>query len=85
MNKEQVLENLRNCVEKDLKIKIKDNNQDLIGQKVIDSFCMLLLITFIKSKFGVQLDTKKLDFDAFTSLNTLADIILKEMKAGSPA
>ena len=80
MTKQQIVAKLRACVESDLKIKIKSDDQDLVGEKVLDSFCMLLLITFIKKEFGVQLNVDKLDFDAFNSLNTLAELILKETK-----
>ena len=33
---------------------------------------------YINENFGIQLNMDKLDFDAFTSLNTLADLVLAE-------
>ena len=42
---------------------------------------MMLVITFVQDDMGIQLDMDKLDFDAFTSLNTFADLVLEAAKA----
>jgi len=39
---------------------------------------MTLIISFVNDEMGVVLDMETLDFDAFTSLNTLADLIEAE-------
>lgn len=45
----------------------------------LDSFTMMLVITFINSELGVRLDLDKMDFDAFMSLDTLLDLIQASM------
>lgn len=47
----------------------------LDAQLDLDSFTMMLVITFVNSELGVHLDLDKIDFDAFMSIDTLLDLI----------
>lgn len=46
----------------------------------IDSFTMMLVITYVKETMGVKLDVSRLDFDSFKSLHVFTDIVLKHME-----
>ena len=72
MEKSEVLKELKNLIEGQTEKKIKDENQDID----IDSFTMMLVITFAHQKLNIKLDMEKLDFDQFKSLNDLADVII---------
>ena len=72
MEKSEVLKELKNLIEGQTEKKIKDENQDID----IDSFTMMLVITFADQKLNIKLDMNKLDFDQFKSLNDLADVII---------
>ena len=72
MEKSEVLKELKNLIEEQTEKKIKDENQDID----IDSFTMMLVITFAHQKLNIKLDMDKLDFDQFKSLNDLADVII---------
>ena len=71
MKRSDVIEKLKNLIEEEREITIDANNQKLD----IDSFTMTLIISSVNDEFGVTLDMETLDFDAFTSLNTLADLV----------
>ena len=72
MEKSEVIKELKNLIEGQTEEKIKDENQDID----IDSFTMMLVITFADQKLNIKLDMDKLDFDQFKSLNDLADVII---------
>ena len=72
MEKSEVLKELKNLIEGQTEKEIKDENQDID----IDSFTMMLVITFAHQKLNIKLDMDKLDFDQFKSLNDLADVII---------
>ena len=72
MEKSEVLKELKNLIEGQTEKKIKDENQDID----IDSFTMMLVITFAHQKLNIKLDMDKLDFDQFKSINDLADVII---------
>ena len=72
MEKSEVLKELKNLIEGQTEKKIKDENQDID----IDSFTMMLVITFTHQKLNIKLDMDKLDFDQFKTLNDLADVII---------
>ena len=74
MKRSDVIEKLKNLIEEEREITIVDNDQKLD----IDSFTMTLIISFVNDEIGVVLDMETLDFDAFTSLNTLANLIETE-------
>ena len=77
LNREEVKSKVRALIESELKIKIAGDDQDLLGTDTIDSYTMMLLIAFIKKEFGVELDVEKMDFDAFGSINTIADLVTR--------
>jgi len=74
MKRSDVIEKLKNLIEEEREITIDANDQKLD----IDSFTMTLIISSVNDEFGVTLDMGTLDFDAFTSLNTLADLVEAE-------
>ena len=74
MKRADVIEKLKNLIEEEREITIDANDQKLD----IDSFTMTLIISSVNDEFGVTLDMETLDFDAFTSLNTLADLVEAE-------
>ena len=74
MKRPDVVEKLKNLIEQEREIIIDNDDQKLD----IDSFTMTLIISFVNDEMGVVLDMETLDFDAFTSLNTLADLIEAE-------
>ena len=74
MNRETVTEKLKTFMETECNIPIESDDKELD----IDSFNMMLIITYVDSDLGITLDMDRLDFDAFTSLNTLTDLVLSE-------
>ena len=76
MEKAEIADRLKQLIEEDIQKKIDGHDQKLD----LDSYTMMLTITFVKEELGIELDMDTLDFDAFTSLNTLADLVLD--KAG---
>ncbi len=77
MNRAEIIAGLKDLIESQTRINIEDENQQLD----IDSFTMMLTISYLKEEAKVQLDMDELDFDAFASLATLAD--MAENKTGS--
>ena len=77
MNRAEIVAGLKDLIESQTRINIEDENQQLD----IDSFTMMLTISYLKEEAKVQLDMDELDFDAFASLATLAD--MAENKNGS--
>mgnify|MGYP006113367553 FL=1 len=73
MEKNEIISQLKTLIEDQTEKKIKDENENLD----IDSFTMMLVITFADQKLNVKLDMETLDFDQFKSLNDLATVILK--------
>ena len=74
LKKTEITEQLKKLIEDEREITINDDDEKLD----IDSFTMMLVILYVKDHLGIQLNMDKLDFDAFTSLNTLAEMILAE-------
>jgi len=72
MEKKEITSKLKEIIEKQTEKKIKDEFEDID----IDSFTMMLVITFADQDLGVKLDMEKLDFDKFKSLNDLAQVII---------
>ena len=70
----EISRQLKKLIESEREITINSDDEKLD----IDSFTMMLVIMYVKETFGVQLNMEKLDFDAFNSLNTLADLVLTE-------
>lgn len=69
----------RSAIATKLKAMIEDQKHvtipSLDARLDLDSFTMMMVITFIDSEIGVRLDLDKVDFDAFMSLDTLLDLI----------
>ena len=74
LEKHHIVSKLKNLIEDHCEINIKDPDDRLD----LDSFTMTLIIAFVEDEMCVQLDMETLDFDAFTSLNTLANLICVE-------
>ena len=77
MDKREIATKLKEMIESLDEITIEGNGQELD----IDSFTMMMIITFIAEEMDVQLDMDSLDFDAFTSIDTLTDLVLAESVA----
>ena len=73
MDKNEIISQLKTLIEDQTEKKIKDENENID----IDSFTMMLVITFADQKLNVKLDMETLDFDQFKTLNDLADVIIK--------
>jgi acyl carrier protein len=63
---------LKSLIEETLEIEIK-NNEEIID---IDSYTMMLIITYADEKYNVQLDMETLDFDQFNSINSLTNLFM---------
>ena len=72
MDQNQIAQKLKTIIEKQTEKTIKDEFVDID----IDSFTMMLVITFADQELGVRLDMEQLDFDKFKSLNDLAKVII---------
>tara|TARA_B110001452_G_scaffold208356_1_gene178604 strand:+ start:1131 stop:1358 length:228 start_codon:yes stop_codon:yes gene_type:complete len=73
MEKNEIISQLKTLIEDQTEKQIKDENENID----IDSFTMMLVITFADQKLNVKLDMETLDFDQFKTLNDLADVIIK--------
>lgn len=71
MDKGDLIDGLRELIERELKIQITSDSQELD----LDSFTMMMVILFIEERTGVQLNMDELDFDAFTSLASLTSLV----------
>ncbi|PPR48190.1 MAG: hypothetical protein CFH23_00403 [Alphaproteobacteria bacterium MarineAlpha6_Bin1] len=76
MKKEQIITQLKELIEEQTEKRINNNDEDIN----IDSFTMMLVITFADQKLNIKLDMDTLDFDKFKSLNDLANLILTNKK-----
>ena len=76
MQREQVITQLKELIEEQTEKKINSPDENID----IDSFTMMLVITFADQDLNVKLDMDTLDFDKFKSLDDLADIILSNKK-----
>ena len=76
MEKNEIIGQLKELIERQTEKKIKSPDENID----IDSFTMMLVITFADQKLKVKLDMDTLDFDKFKSLNDLANIILINKK-----
>ena len=74
MERTEVTTKLKELIETETKTTIGSDDQELD----IDSVMMMMTITFIDEQFNIALDMDELDFDAFTSLGTLADLVMNK-------
>ena len=72
MQKLEIISRLKELIEGQTEKKIESPDEVID----IDSFTMMLVITFAHQKLNIKLDMEKLDFDQFKSLNDLADVII---------
>lgn len=79
MQKSDVIAKLKDLIEQTNDMVIADADEELD----IDSFTMMLIITFSKEELGVELDLDRIDFDAFKSLGVLADIVLAHAESNA--
>ena len=76
MKKEQIITQLKELIEEQTEKRINNNDEDIN----IDSFTMMLVITFADQKLNIKLDMDTLDFDKFKSLNDLVNLNLTNKK-----
>ena len=76
MKKNEIIGQLKELIERQTEKKIKSPDENID----IDSFTMMLVITFVDQKLKVKLDMDTLDFDKFKSLNDLANLVLTNKK-----
>jgi len=77
MTKDELIAQLRGIIEAETERNISSPTEELD----IDSFTMMLVITYADDELSVQLDMDSLDFDAFTSLDSLSNLILEHQSA----
>lgn len=77
LDKQEIIQKIKKVIEDEKEINIESSDQQLD----IDSFTMMLIIMFVKDELEIQLDMEKLDFDAFLSLDSIADLILATANA----
>ena len=73
MERQEVATKLKNLIEDQSEIVIGNIDDELD----IDSYMMMLIITYVDEELGVRLDMDELDFDNFKSLNTFTDLVMK--------
>ena len=73
MEREDVASKLKYLIEEQSELVISNNDDQLD----IDSYMMMLIITYVDEEMGVRLDMDQLDFDDFKSLNTFTDLVIK--------
>ncbi len=71
MTRDAMAEKLKAMIEEQKQVQVPSLDAPLD----LDSFMMMLVITFIDTELGVQLDLDKMDFDVFMSINTLLDLV----------
>ena len=74
MDRSEITAKLKGMIEEMNEVTIKDADEDLD----IDSFTMMMVISFVDEEMKIKLDMETLDFDAFTSLDTLTDLVLAQ-------
>jgi acyl carrier protein len=74
MNREQTAAKLKAMIEEQAEIKISSLDQTID----LDSFNMMMVITFVKEELGVELDLDKFDFDVFQSVNSFVDLVMQQ-------
>ncbi len=77
MTKDELIAQLKDIIEAETEQSISNPTEELD----IDSFTMMLVITYADDELSVQLDMDSLDFDAFTSLESLSNLILEQKAA----
>lgn len=73
MDKQEIGSKLKKLIEEHSEIVISNDDDKLD----IDSYTMMLIISYVDEELGVSLNMDELDFDDFKSLNTFTDLVLK--------
>ena len=76
MEKSEIINQIKKVIEKQMEIKINNPDENID----IDSFTMMLVITFADKELKVKLDMENLDFDKLKSLNIIAETIMQNKK-----
>ena len=76
MENSEIVNQIKTVIEKQMEKSIKSSDEDID----IDSFTMMLVITFADQKLNTKLDMETLDFDKLKSLNDIAETIMKNKK-----
>jgi acyl carrier protein len=58
-----------------------DDNTDLQGTGILDSFSTLSLVAFIDDTFHVQLDPVDINAESFKSVTTIAELVASKLNA----
>ena len=64
----------------DLHLKVEEIEDDAVlleGGLGLDSVVLVELISFLETRFGIQLDDQSLDAESFENLSALADMVLR--------
>ena len=77
MDRSDISAKLKAFLETECKVAVPAADSDLN----IDSFNMVLIITYAGEELGADLNIDRLNSDAFMSLDSLTDLIVKETSA----
>lgn len=58
-----------------------DDDTDLQGTGILDSFSTLSLVSFIDDTFRVQLDPVDINAETFKSVTTIAELVVNKLQA----
>ena len=74
MTREEVAGKIKAMIEEQGEITIASTAETLD----IDSYTMMLIIAFVKEEIGIELDMDQLDFDAFNSVDSFVDLVMRQ-------
>ena len=77
MEKNEIINQIKEVIERQMEIEIKNPDENID----IDSFTMMLVITFADKELKVKLDMETLDFDKLKTLSDIAETIIKNRAA----
>ena len=77
MNSIEVTAKIKAFIEEQDEISIESDDQQLD----LDSYTMMLVITYVREEMDIQLDMDSLDFDAFTSAASLAKLVVSQSQS----
>jgi acyl carrier protein len=74
MNRADTAAKLKAMIEEQAEIKIASLDQRID----LDSYNMMMVITFVREELGVELDLDQFDFDVFQSVDSFVDLVMKQ-------
>lgn len=77
MNINQIEEKVAGFIRDELKRDVKDHNQDLLKEAIIDSFNMIQLIQYIEETFEISIDIEELDLEDFKSIKSITQKVME--------